>query len=117
VHVFVEIWQSIHAPDILEKMLKGDFGSEQGQKVVDTVVDHIRRRIKNGDILVPRCVSDFVDRQLRVWTKSAFRAKLLVTIDDSYKLDDLRDGKGQQLVIMDKETGVEQVSMHWYYYI
>jgi len=42
---------------------------------------------------------------------------LLVTTDDSYKLDDLRDDKGQQLVIMYKETGVEKVSMHWYYYI
>ena len=113
VQVFVEIWQSIHAPDVMAKMVAGHLGnSEESQKALEMVVNHIRRRMKNGDIM-PVCIRDFVDRQLRVWTKSAFRAKYLVTTDDSYKLDDLRDGKGQQLVIMDKETGVEQVSMHW----
>jgi len=110
--VFVEIWQAIHAPDVAIKMLNG-LTSDDGQKALDTVVDHIRRRMKNGDIVIPVCVHNYVDRQLKVWTKSAFRAKFWVSSNDSYKLDDLRDGQGQQLVIMDKETGVEQVSMHW----
>ena len=77
------------------------------------VVDFIRQRIKNSDIVIPKCLASFVDRQLKVWTENAMLAEYAVTTDDSYKLDDLRDGLGQQLVIMDKETGVEQVSMHW----
>ena len=106
--VFVEIWQTIHAPDVMAKFMAG--GKDE---VVDVVVAHIRQRIKDAEILVPVCLRDFVDRQLKVWTVSALRAKFGVTTDDSYKLDDLKDGRGQQLVIMDKETGVEQVQMHW----
>ena len=106
--VFVEIWQTIHAPDVVAKFLAG--GKD---KVVEMVATHIRKRIQNAEILVPVCLREFVDRQLNVWTIGALRAKFCVTTDDSYKLDDLRDGRGQQLVIMDKETGVEQVQMHW----
>ena len=107
--VFVEIWQAIHAPDLMaipERQKAID-------KIISKVVTHIRRRINNGEILFPKCLATFVDRQLKVWTKNALIAKALKP-NDSYKLDDLRDGRGQQLVIMDKETGVEQVSMHWY---
>ena len=106
--VFVEIWQCINAPDVLAKFLAG--GKEV---VIDMVVPHIRKRIQNAEIVVPVCLKEFVDRHLNVWTASALRAKFSVTTDDSYKLDDLRDGRGQQLVIMDKETGVEQAQMHW----
>jgi hypothetical protein len=31
--------------------------------------------------------------------------------NDSYKVEDIGDGKGQRLIIMDKETGVEQVQV------
>ena len=113
--VFVEIWQAIHAPDVMAIRITGR--TEDRQKAIDKiiakVVAHIRRRINNGEILFPKCLATFVDRQLKVWTKNALIAKALKP-NDSYKLDDFRDGRGQQLVIMDKETGVEQVSMHWY---
>lgn len=107
--VFVEIWQAIHAPDVMAKVMCTD----ERQKAIDMVVQHIRKRIKDAEIIVPNCVQGFVDRQLKIWTSSALRAKYSVNTNDTYKLDDLRDGRGQQLVIMDKETGVEQVQMHW----
>ena len=113
-HVFVEIWQAIHAPDVMAIPITGRLEDQQQaiDKIIAKVVAHIRRRIKNGEILFPKCLTTFVDRQLKVWTKNALIANALKP-NDSYKLDDLRDGRGQQLVIMDKETGVEQVSMHW----
>ena len=113
--VFVEIWQAIHAPDVMAIRITGRLEDRQKaiDKIIAKVVAHIRRRIKSGEILFPKCLTTFVDRQLKVWTKNALIANALKP-NDSYKLDDLRDGRGQQLVIMDKETGVEQVSMHWY---
>ncbi|KAI9557174.1 hypothetical protein GHT06_016981 [Daphnia sinensis] len=76
------------------------------------VYECIKERVENGDIRVPKCLESFVLRYLPVWTRNAFRAKK-VTTKDSYKVDDVGDGRGQQIVIMDKETGVEQVQMQW----
>ena len=101
--LFVDIWSAVHAPAVLQ-------GSERDCRIV---VDHIRVRIKRKQILVPACLSDLVERHLLTWVRNAFRAKYSVTANDSYKVEDVRDGRGQQVVVMDKETGVEQVDMHW----
>ena len=101
--LFVDIWSAVHAPDVLQ-------GSERDCRIV---VDHIRSRIKRKQVLVPACLSDLVERHLLTWARNAFRAKYSVTANDSYKVEDLRDGRGQQVVVIDKETGVEQVDMHW----
>ncbi len=101
--IFVEIWNAVHAPDV-------PFGTDDH---VAKVLNVIQMRINSGEIMVPNCIRDYVDRQLITWIRNAFRAKNHVTVNDFYKLDDLRDGRGQQLVIMDKETGVEQVQTTW----
>ena len=102
-NVFVEIWNAVHAPDAIR-------GDESGQALV---YQFVKTRIDQGEIVVPKCLDSFVRRHLLVWTRNAFRAKYLVTTKDSYKIDDVGDGRGQQVVIMDKETGVEQVQMQW----
>jgi len=101
--VFVEIWNVIHAPDV-------HFGDEDD---VSNVFKYIKNRIDTNEIQVPKCIKLFVEGQLLTWIRSAFKAKSFVTRNDSYKVDDIGDGKGQQLIIMDKETGVEQVQMSW----
>ncbi|KAI9552446.1 hypothetical protein GHT06_022812 [Daphnia sinensis] len=102
VQVFVEIWHTVHDPSAAA-------GDERAQAAV---YECIKERVENGDIRVPKCLESFVLRYLPVWTRNAFRAKK-VTTKDSYKVDDVGDGRGQQIVIMDKETGVEQVQMQW----
>uniref|UniRef100_A0A0P6FGI2 Helicase c-terminal domain containing protein n=2 Tax=Daphnia magna TaxID=35525 RepID=A0A0P6FGI2_9CRUS len=102
VQVFVEIWHTVHDPSVTA-------GDERAQA---TVYESVKERVENGDIRVPKCLESFVLRYLLVWTRNAFRAKK-VTTKDSYKVDDVGDGRGQQIVIMDKETGVEQVQMQW----
>ncbi|EFX80511.1 hypothetical protein DAPPUDRAFT_51340, partial [Daphnia pulex] len=101
--VFVEIWNAVHAPDVA-------MSDESAQA---TVYRFIKLRLEEGDIVIPKCLETYVHRHLLAWTRNAFRAKNLVTTKDSYKVDDVGDGHGQQIVIMDKETGVEQVQMHW----
>ncbi|XP_045022952.1 uncharacterized protein LOC116934018 isoform X1 [Daphnia magna] len=102
VQVFVEIWHTVHDPSVAA-------GDERAQA---TVYESVKECVENGDIRVPKCLESFVLRYLLVWTRNAFRAKK-VTTKDLYKVDDVGDGRGQQIVIMDKETGVEQVQMQW----
>lgn len=101
--VFVEIWTGVHAPDVL----LGD------DRDVALVHRFIRARLDSKDILIPLCLQCYVDRHLTAWIKNAFRAKYLVATNDDYKVDDIGDGTGRQVIVMDKETGVEQVQMHW----
>jgi hypothetical protein len=101
--VFVEIWNAVHAPDVA-------MSDESAQA---KVYSHIELRLAEGEIAIPKCLDSYVRRHLLAWTRNAFRAKNLVTTKDSYKVDDLGDGRGQQIVIMDKETGMEQAQMHW----
>ncbi|XP_046637528.1 uncharacterized protein LOC124315861 [Daphnia pulicaria] len=101
--VFVEIWNAVHAPDVA-------MSDESAQA---KVYRYMKLRLEEGEIAIPKCLDTYVHRHLLAWTRNAFRAKNLVTTKDSYKVDDVGDGRGQQIVIMDKETGVEQASMHW----
>ena len=101
--VFVEIWNAVHAPDVA-------MSDENAQA---KVYRYMKLRLEEGEIVIPKCLESYVHRHLLAWTRNAFRAKNLVTTKDSYKVDDVGDGRGQQIVIMDKETGVEQVQMHW----
>ncbi|XP_057377386.2 uncharacterized protein LOC130698721 [Daphnia carinata] len=103
VQVFVEIWHTVHDPSAAA-------GDERAQAAV---YESVKERVENGNIRVPKGLESFVLRYLQVWTRNAFRAKNLVMTKDAYKVDDLGDGRGQQVVIMDKETGVEQVQMQW----
>jgi preprotein translocase subunit SecA len=47
-----------------------------------------------------------------MWVKNAFVAKNHARAKDSYVLADV-SGKGDQVVIVDKDTGVEQIQMQW----
>ena len=101
--VFVEIWNAVHASDVA-------MSDESAQAKVYRCM---KLRLEEAEIVIPKCLESYVRRHLLAWTRNAFRAKNLVTTKDSYKVDDVGDGRGQQIVIMDKETGVEQVQMHW----
>ena len=101
--VFVEIWAVVHDDEVA-------LGDETSQA---NVYRYIKSRLEEGTIVVPKCLQDFALRHLLAWIRNAFRAKDLVTTKDTYKVEDLGDGRGQQIVIMDKETGVEQVQMQW----
>ena len=101
--VFVEVWAVVHDEEVA-------FGDETCQA---NVYRYIKNRLEEGAIVVPKCLQEFALRHLLAWIRNAFRAKDLVTTKDTYKVEDLGDGRGQQIVIMDKETGVEQVQMQW----
>ncbi|CAG7690596.1 unnamed protein product, partial [Allacma fusca] len=99
--IFVEIWNAVHAPDVLE-------GRPED---VSLVAKFIKERIKNGDISFPSSLSKFIEAKLLVCIQNAFLAKNMKE-NDPYVLSDV-DKKGPNVVIMDKDTGVEQVNMNW----
>ena len=100
--VFFEIWQAVHAPDVYR-------GSEAD---IAIVVKYVKERVKVGAIEIPNCFKPILERHLVLWVKNAFVAKNCVRANDSYILADVT-GKGMQVVVMDKDTGVEQTQMQW----
>jgi preprotein translocase subunit SecA len=101
-NLFVQIWTFVNAPDVIRLAESSN------------IVDEIRQMIEP---MIPSCVPNglktFSERHLSTWIKSAFRAAYLLQPDDAYKVDDCGDGQGRRIVIMDKETGVEQVQTEW----
>nr|CAG4647775.1 EOG090X03KZ [Moina brachiata] len=93
--LFVDVWAAVNAPHAPEPA---------------DVEEFVRPRICR---LVPRCLKGFSERHLSTWVASAWRARHVLVPDDAYKVDDVRDGRGAQIVIMDKETGVEQLRTEW----
>jgi hypothetical protein len=100
--LFVEIWTMVNAPDVVRLAESSD--------IVDEVHQLIEPMIPT---CVPNCLKQFAGRHLSTWIKSAFRACYLLKPNDAYKVDDCGDGQGRRIVIMDKETGVEQVQTEW----
>ncbi|KAI9552300.1 hypothetical protein GHT06_022664 [Daphnia sinensis] len=103
--LFVEIAGTVNAPDVQ--------GLAESRDIVAEVRKFIEPRINDSDIAVPNCLKGYVKLHLSTWIRSALRAAYLLNAKDSYKIDDLGDGKGRQVIIMDKETGVEQIQMEW----
>lgn len=60
---------------------------------------------------MPNRLRNFVERRLPIWVKNAFIAEHLLE-NDPYIVADL-DKRGTKVIIVDKDTGVEQVQMHW----
>jgi hypothetical protein len=100
--IFVEIWTTVNAPDVVRLAESSD--------VVDEIRQLIEPMISN---CVPNGMKKFAERHLSTWIRSAFRACYLLQPNDAYKVDDCGDGQGRRIVIMDKETGVEQVQTEW----
>ena len=100
--LFVDIWTHINAPDVLRLAESSDIVREVTEMILPSV-----------DRSVPNCLYDFAKRHLSTWIESAFRARYLLKPNDAYKVDDVGDGRGKRIIIMDKETGVEQVETEW----
>ncbi|XP_046647765.1 uncharacterized protein LOC124337788 [Daphnia pulicaria] len=100
--LFVHIWTTVNAPDVVRLAESSD------------IVDEIRQLIEP---MIPTCVPNgmkkFAEQHLSTWIRSAFRACYLLQPNDAYKVDDCGDGQGRRIVIMDKETGVEQTQSEW----
>jgi hypothetical protein len=103
--LYVYIWCGVNAPDCCN-------GSEESIKTVKAYIEGL---IKNGTISIPKALVDgddnFMAYRLETWIKSAYVASQLLESNDFYVMD--KTGDTEQVLIMDKETGVELESTHW----
>lgn len=101
--VFVDVWFAVQ--DLQS--------SPRDEKTLDKIKRFVLERMERGESAAPVCLRPFIERHLLAWIRSAYRAKHRLSDRDAYKVDDVGDGRGKQIVVMDKETGVEQVNMQW----
>jgi len=98
--LYAEIWIAVHGKTELE-------GTETD---INNVVRYIRLRIQNHEIKIPNYLKEFVEKRLLILVRSAYMAKNMDE-DDSYVYD--ATNKSGRVVVMDKDTGVEQDSTQW----
>eukprot|EP01061_Rhynchopus_euleeides_P025831 TRINITY_DN4201_c0_g1_i5.p1 TRINITY_DN4201_c0_g1~~TRINITY_DN4201_c0_g1_i5.p1 ORF type:complete len:4192 (+),score=1134.89 TRINITY_DN4201_c0_g1_i5:1299-12578(+) len=67
---------------------------------------------KEYTVHVPQGLRRFVAQNLKAWVHNAYRAKQMRE-DDSYFIGDAESQRESEVVIMDKDTGVEQLSTRW----
>lgn len=63
-------------------------------------------------IPVPSTLRPFIEHNLRAWIENGYFANF-TKADDSYIVGDEESGKQGEVVIMDKDTGVEQNNTKW----
>lgn len=63
-------------------------------------------------ISIPSTLKEFVEMNLEIWIKNAYYAKSL-QVDNNYIIGDTESQKQNEIIIMDKDTGIEQFSTKW----
>ncbi|CDW77534.1 protein translocase subunit seca [Stylonychia lemnae] len=99
-NLYVQIWAAIHAK-----------GNNNGtQEDINVVVESLKIRINQKNIKIPNILKSLVLKKLNEYVSNAFTAKKM-NLNDPYILN-MRQKNGR-VVVMDKETGVEQKSTQW----
>jgi preprotein translocase subunit SecA len=77
----------------------------------------IKRHIENKNIPVPSYMKNFVDYKIERWIDSAFQARFMREDDhfvlDVSKNDEHNNRRQKTIIVLDKDTGVEQYSTRW----
>ncbi|CAF3446708.1 unnamed protein product [Rotaria socialis] len=100
--LFIQIWVSVN--NRVEQ-----FYSEEN---VEKIHKYIKLMIKNKDLQIPRTLTKFIDINLKTWITNAYTAKYIES-NDSYIIGDIESTKHGEILIMDKDTGVEQMNTRW----
>ncbi|CDW75288.1 preprotein translocase subunit-like protein [Stylonychia lemnae] len=99
-NLYVQIWASTHA--------KGNTKGTQDD--IKVVTESLKQRIHSNNIKIPNILKSLVLRKLPEYVSNAYTAKEM-NQNDPYILN-MRKDNGR-VVVMDKETGVEQKSTQW----
>ncbi|CAF0927919.1 unnamed protein product [Rotaria sordida] len=100
--VFIQIWVSVN------NKIEQSYSEEN----VNKIHQYIQLMIENKDLKIPNTLKDFVDRNLKTWIFNAYCAKY-VENNDNYIIGDVESNKHGEILIMDKDTGVEQLNTRW----
>ncbi len=75
--------------------------------------NHVETFMQNTfAVAVPSTLMVLVEVNLKIWIEQAYVAKS-ISVDDNYIIGDAESNKDGEVIIMDKDTGVEQNSTKW----
>ncbi|CAF1411613.1 unnamed protein product [Adineta steineri] len=107
--LFIFIWTAVNSKEI-------ENSSEISQGIKD-ISERIKRLVENKHIFIPDYMKDFVDYKIKRWVDSAFQARIMREDDhfvlDISKIDEQKNKKQKNIIVLDKDTGVEQYSTRW----
>ena len=100
--LFIQIWVSVN------NRVEQSYSEEN----VNKIHQYIQLLISNKDLKIPSTLKNFVDRSLKTWISNAYCAKYIED-NDNYIIGDVESTKNGEILIMDKDTGVEQLNTRW----
>ncbi|UCM86433.1 MAG: hypothetical protein LF885_07155 (plasmid) [Rickettsia endosymbiont of Culicoides impunctatus] len=115
--IFIHIWAAVnsqeeryYSEDNVQKIIK------YINKIINTsdVRNYSNTSSQEDDlkVMIPSTLYDFVQMNLKTWIESAYDAKYIGE-DNAYIIGDEDSQKQNEVIIMDKDTGVEQTSTKW----
>ena len=106
--LYIEIWSAVHGSDYEEM---------DSNIAILKVVEYLRNRLDSVDLTfnipVPDFLKEFIEMRLTLWVKSAFIAKYMKEKDQYVIVSGMDGEEGEKIIVMDKDTGVEQSQMQY----
>jgi chromosome segregation ATPase len=99
--LFLMIWAAVNSAE----------REQETERNVEEVAEFVRKRIAEKQVVIPNILKEFIDRRMQVWIKSAYTAKRM-KLGKEYIIPKHGE-KHNQVVIMDLDTGVEQLTTQW----
>ncbi|CAF5227980.1 unnamed protein product, partial [Rotaria magnacalcarata] len=107
--LFINIWAAV----LRTEMNKSDDISEH----IKDISQFIKANVQNKNISVPDYMNEFINYKIERWVDSAFQARIMREDDhfvlDIAKTDDQHIKKQKNIIVLDKDTGIEQYSTRW----
>jgi hypothetical protein len=112
--IFIHIWAAVnsreeryYSEDNVQKIIK------YINKIIGNIENHSSLSQEDGfKVMIPSTLYDFIQMNLKTWIESAYDAKYIGE-DNAYIIGDADSQKQNEVIIMDKDTGVEQTSTKW----
>ncbi|CAF5213886.1 unnamed protein product, partial [Rotaria magnacalcarata] len=84
---------------------------------IKDISQFIKANVQNKNISVPDYMNEFVNYKIERWVDSAFQARIMREDDhfvlDIAKTDDQHIKKQKNIIVLNKDTGIEQYSTRW----
>ncbi|CAF4256915.1 unnamed protein product, partial [Rotaria sordida] len=107
--LYIYIWTAVIRKEINNE-------DEISEDVKD-ITQFIKNNIDNKNIFIPDYMKEFVDYKIERWVNNAFQARIMREDDhfvlDISKTDEQKNKKQKTIIVLDKDTGVEQYSTRW----
>ena len=109
--IFILIWASVLRIDLNNLEINQD-------NLMNDISDFINKSIKTNKIETPKYLEKYIEYKVKRWVESAFQARLM-NENDHFILDVVKNKAGKndkekkKIIVIDKDTGVEQYSTRW----